>query len=209
MTRDPAQVPPGSPLPPPLDQSSWDEAATEYAIQSVERLRESAEKWVGTISTLVGLFGTVVVIGGPDALTEITPAGRRYGVFAALSVAAVLAGFAIILGALAAQSSTRLWDNWNGATFAAYVAHNGSVAARKLAASRWLGASAAALVLGAGLFATWSGLDPDEGESDANVLLVAEDGTALCGTLTSVDGELRVDGRPVVGVEQAIVVPSC
>jgi hypothetical protein len=197
------------PLPPPLDQGAWDEAATKYAIESLERVRGSAEKWVGTISTLVGLFGAVVVIGGPEALTDIGADGTRYAVFITLGVAAVLAGAAIILGALAAQASTRLWDNWNGTTFAAYIARNGNVAARQLAASRWLGAAAAAAVLGGGLLGTWSALDRPTTESDDHLLVVSDDGTVTCGTLTSSNGKLRLDLRPVADVRQVIVVPKC
>lgn len=206
MTGEPTVTPS---LPPPLDQDVWDEAATKYAIESLDRVRGSAEKWVGTISTLVGVFGTVMVIGGPDAFTDIAAEGNRYGVFLALTVAAVLAGAAIILGALAAQASTRLWDNWNGATFAAYIAHNGNVAARQLAASRWLGAAAAAMVLGAALFGTWSSLDGSTTDSHNYVLVVTDTGIVTCGVLTSADGEVRIDGRSFTDVRQIIAVPEC
>jgi hypothetical protein len=198
-----------APLPPPLDQADWDKAATEYAVGSLDRVRATAEKWVGTISTLMGLFGTVVIFAGPETFSDITGEALRAGLLIALALAAVLAGAAIVLGALAAQGSTRPWDNWNGATYAAYITQNGNTAARQLAASRWLGAGASAVVLGAGLVATGSSLDSSSTESEAYVLVVTRDGTAACGRLTSENGNVRVGGQEVADIRDVTLVPEC
>jgi hypothetical protein len=183
-----------SPLPPPLDQDAWDEAATEYAIESLTRIRSAAEKWVGTISALMGIFGTVFLVGGPATMIDVGSRGQQQAVFFVLALAAGLAAAGIILGGLAAQGRTREWDNWNGATFAAYIAHNGGVAARQLAASRWLGAAAAAFVLGGGLFGVWSSMSGQSALSVDHVVVVLRNGAVVCVDVAAPTGGVRTDG---------------
>jgi hypothetical protein len=197
-------------LPPPPDQDAWDEAATAYAVDSLTRIRASAEKWVGTIGTLLGLFGTLVVVAGPEALTDVSDPRRQTHLLVAFGVAGGLAAAAIVVGSLAAQGSTKLWDDWNGETFAAYLLTNGNTAAAQLSWSRWLGTAAAFLVFAAGLYGASGQVGrPEPSAATTDVLVVAADGTVACGVLDVEDGSLRVAGRAVDGVRQVEAVSAC
>jgi hypothetical protein len=197
-----------APPPPPLDQSEWDSAATQWAVGSLDRIRSSAEKWVGTVSTLVGVFGTVVIFAGPTAFSELQPPAARYAVFILLAVASLAAGAAILLGALAAQGSSKLVDNWGGATFASYTLTQGNAAAVKLVWSRWLGSIAAAIVLAAGLAGVFLGLG-DKPSAPTSVIVITDHG-AYCGALvTDADGSTTVAGKNLDHVVQILEVSRC
>lgn len=208
----PNQVPEiGGRLPRPIDQTEWDKAATEYAIGSLDRLRGAAEKWLGTMSTLIGLFGAVVVIGGPASLAEVQPPWARPVVLVGLGLAAILAAIGVLNGAFAVQGvDYPRWEGWNGDRFAAYQLVNGDLTVRYLRRSRVFGILAAALVLLSGLGAAGLSLVPPEPSvDDQYAVVITSDGRSLCGLISSVDGKLAVAGTPVAGAAQVIPVAGC
>jgi hypothetical protein len=197
--------------PPPLDQAEWDKAATDWAIGSLDLLRDTAEKWLGSLSTLIGLFGAVVIIGGPETLADIQPRDARPWIFGALVVASLLAGTAVLFGAFAAQGlSFPTVDGWNGDAFAAYQLNAGETTVRQLLISRVCGILAAALVLGAGLTAAGLSLVPRDVPVDEQyAAVVTADGESRCGLISSINGQLAVSGQVVKGAVQIVPVAGC
>ncbi len=189
----------------------WEEAANAFAVGSLDRIRTSAEKWTATIGTLIGLFGAVVIVGGPKSLADVASESLRPWIFWLLALAAVTSGVAIVLGAFAAQGLSRpIWDNWGADTFAAYVATNGTTADRQLVASRILGIAAAVLILLGGLLAAWSSLGASTSGKAPHAVVVRSDGNAVCGVVGARrDGALTIGGKTVVGVVQLVPVSSC
>lgn len=185
-----------------------DEEAAKLARGSVDAIRGSAEKWVGTISTLVGVFGTVFIFAGPDALAKLKPESLREFVFWALAIAALLAFGAILTGALAAQGVPKHWAAWNGSALRAYVVKEGKSARELLTASRWLGSIAAVIVLAGGLIATYQTLS-DPASSPTKALVVTDDGTVICGVLAAGDdGTTKVAGQ-TVNAREITIVSAC
>lgn len=79
----------------------WAALARKAAIEAVPNLRKAATAWAGTVGTLLGLFSTVALIGGPATLDKVIPAAREQ--LASLTVVAI--GFAAIGTFLAAAAS--------------------------------------------------------------------------------------------------------
>ena len=196
-------------LPQPADQPEWDKAASEFERTTLTAVRGTADKWVGTISTILGVFGTVFVFAGPDTLAAIKPEQARTTVFIALAFAALLALGAIVAGAFAAQGIPKEWDNWNGSTYRAYVKKNTKTAASLLKFSRWLGIAAAVIVIGTALWATYQSLPSPPG-TGTRAIVITETGEARCGVLTTSDaGAVLIDGDTVDGVVRVTVVDDC
>ncbi|MGY1778414.1 hypothetical protein ACI8AV_21390 [Geodermatophilus sp. SYSU D00804] len=195
------------PLPPPLDQAEWDKAAMDHAANSLVRIRTSAGTWVGTLTAVLGLFGGVTLVTGPRALADLGE-GERIAVLIVVGLAGLVGATGIVIGSLAAQGTAKLWEDWSGDTFAAYLIQNGKSAATRLTVSRWLGVVAAALVFSAGMYVAF-GQVLTAGQGQTIVIAVSEDGIARCGPVEVADGELRVGGEAVGAVRSVHVVPRC
>jgi hypothetical protein len=204
---------PGAPdlsgLPPPLDQDKWDDAARDFAIQTLTRVRATAEKWTGTISVLLGAFGASAVFVSPQTLGQSLPRPLTVVVYACLILVSLLAVAAISFGALAAQGGIpRAWDNWNGDRYAAYVIGNAGKAAGQLRLSRWLGGTAAVLVFTIG----WAVLADKLAEPtrQTSYVVVFDNGDVACGTLSKdAQGTTTVGGQSLHGVRQLTEVSAC
>jgi hypothetical protein len=213
MDRHAMSGPPGAPdpsaLPPPLDQDKWDEAAQDFAIQTLTRVRTTAEKWTGTIGVLLGAFGASAVFVSPQALGQSLPRPLTVVVYTCLILVSLLAISAISFGALAAQGGIpRAWDNWNGDTYAAYVIGNAGKAAGQLRLSRWLGAAAAALVFVLGCAVLADKLA--EPGRQTSYVVVFDNGYVACGTLSKdAQGTAAVGGQALHGVRQITEVSAC
>jgi hypothetical protein len=196
-------------LPPPLDQDKWDDAARDFAIQTLTRVRATAEKWTGTISVLLGAFGASAVFVSPQTLGQSLPHPLTVVVYACLILVSLLAVAAISFGALAAQGGIpRAWDNWNGDTYAAYIIDNAGKAAGQLRLSRWLGGAAAVLVftIGCAVLATKLA----EPTKQTSYVAVFDNGDVACGTLSkNAQGTTAVGGQALHGVRQLTEVSAC
>lgn len=139
-------------LPSPPDQGNWDKAAQEFQQQLLVRTQESAAIWSGAVSTLLGLFGTVALVTGPDDITKLTSSVRVLVI--ALTVAAgLLAGWSVVLATQAQTPPGAESSNWNGYAYRVYVYRNAGRVAARLKLSRILGATAAGLIFAVGVIA--------------------------------------------------------
>ena len=196
-------------LPPPLDQDKWDDAARDFAIQTLTRVRATAEKWTGTISVLLGAFGASAVFVSPQTLGQSLPHPLTVVVYACLILVSLLAVAAISFGALAAQGGIPCaWDNWNGDTYAAYIIDNAGKAAGQLRLSRWLGGAAAVLVFTIGYAVLATKLA--EPTRQTSYVAVFDNGDVACGTLSkNAQGTTAVGGQALHGVRQLTEVSAC
>jgi hypothetical protein len=140
-------------LPAPPDQHEWDDAAHEFLLSSLENVQSSAEVWGGALAALLGIFGTVALVAGPDEIAKVSD-GLWQGVVVALIIAAgVCAGFALYLAAVAQMRPAPRSDNWNGSAYQVYVIRSSHRATTYLNWSRVLGLIGAVLLFTAGVVA--------------------------------------------------------
>jgi hypothetical protein len=137
-------------IPPPPDQAKWDEAAEQFRLNLFTNVQASAGVWSGAIAALLGLFGTVALVTGPNDITKLDP-DIRITVIAMTIVAGVLAGVALILATMAQQLPSVSSENWNGSVYRAYVVRNAETARWQLNFARILGILAASDVFALGL----------------------------------------------------------
>jgi hypothetical protein len=142
--------PPGD-LPPPPDQAEWDDAAQEFMMRSLADVQQSAERWSTALGGLLGLFGTVAVVAGPDDITEVTAGLWRGAVVGVIILAGLGAGAALWLAVLAQLRPSPNSNNWTGGAYQAYVISKSRRGAAYLNVSRALGLAATGLVFAAGV----------------------------------------------------------
>jgi hypothetical protein len=178
-------------LPPPLDQPVWEKAAVDAAVAQLANIRAAAEKWAGTVGTLLGLFGTVAVVTGTDALAKIPNENTRQILYNILVWAGILAGLSILAASIAATQTFTKSKNWNGDALRAKVAGASMPALIELWISRVTGVAAAALVFIVGATGLHSAIAKPANQG-SSVLVVYTDGTVRCGVLGA--GGSTVDG---------------
>jgi hypothetical protein len=149
----PDDVPPELPpdLPPPPDQADWDEAAQTFLLNSLGDIQASAERWSTALGGLLGLFGTIAVVTGPDKIADMSDGLWELAVISLIVVAGLAAGVALYLAAVAQMRPSPNSENWNGTAYQAYVISKSQRAARYLNLSRVLGAIATGLLFAAGV----------------------------------------------------------
>lgn len=204
-----AEPPEGAPLPAPPDQRLWEEAAAKAALGQLDAVRAAAEKWTGTVTALLGIFGTVAVVGGGGDIVDV-PADQRGTVAVLVAVAGVGALVSIVTGALAAQGIRfSRHGNWNGDALRATVTERAPTAAALLNVSRASGIIAAVLVFVVGFLPLAASAEPGE-ERGATVLVVTTDGALRCGELgADAAGAVTLGGASLDGVAQVHVVDAC
>src|SRR4051812_23072128 len=89
--------------PTPSDMKAWNEAAAAAAVNQLTNARDLAGKWAGTMTALIGVFGSVVVLSGPSNLSDISARWVRVGIVLSTIAAAGCAVVSIVYGAKAAQ----------------------------------------------------------------------------------------------------------
>jgi hypothetical protein len=207
-----AQEPSSRPIgPKPTDQAKWEEEAVKFHVEQLTRVRGAAEKWTGTVATLLGVFGTVAAISGTATLDKINSDDLRWTIVGLVSVAGVAAIVSIAVGALAAQGAVpKRRENWSGVTYRSWVTDETPKAAKKLAIARVAGLIAAGLVFAIGLLSLITASLPGA-PSPASVVVVDGNGQLRCGKLQAQsDGTATLDGKPVPGqISQVISVSKC
>jgi hypothetical protein len=53
------------------EDQAWEKRALEMQLEALDRVRSTAEKWAGSISAILGIFGVAAVIEGPDDFSKI------------------------------------------------------------------------------------------------------------------------------------------
>lgn len=196
--------------PPPPDADAWEKAAEEFYIGSLEKIRGSAEKWCGTVATLLGLFGTVAIVSGPTEIAKIPEAWLRTTVIGLIVLAGVAAGTAVVVGAFAAQGIPKERARWDGETYRAYVVGNSSTARTQLLVSRAAGIAAACIVFAGGVLLL-IGANGAVGAKtpSAEVVVVTRGGGVECGELGRTSGEVTVNGAVVRSAIRVVPVTKC
>ena len=200
------------PLPPrPADATKWDEEAVTFATTQLTRVRGSAEKWSATIATLLGLFGTVALVGGSDELAGFENEYVRYAIVIILAVAGIAAGVSLIMCSMAAfGAKPRIDDNWSGEALRGHVNSASADSTAKLKAALIVGFIAAALVFAVGLAGLVNAALPPDTASSTSVLVVGDDGDLRCGRLAvDANGKATVGGQEVSGVKRISLVSKC
>jgi hypothetical protein len=196
-------------LPPPPDQPEWDKAAVAAAVGSLTAVRATAEKWVGTVTALLGIFSSVAVIGGTDKLTDIRWHLLRWLLVVAIGLAGLCAGISIFKGAKAAQAAPATYSNWNGSKLRSSTSDLIPPALAALKSSRRWGIAAAALVFVVGLATLISAAVPDGAASSPSVLVIDGTGGLLCGQIEVKNGAVSVANKPITKASQVVIVKNC
>ncbi|WP_089155450.1 hypothetical protein [Micromonospora sp. NBS 11-29] len=196
--------------PGPPDGAEWDRAAVTFATEQLTRARASATAWIGTVGTLLGLFGAVAVIGGTTKLADVPSPTLRWVIVGMVAAGGALAGASVVTGVRAAHgASLRTSDNWSGSAYRAAVVRNTDDALRWLRWARWTGLAAALTVFAIGLIGLVS-VAAQPTRTPSTAVVVDETGTARCGAIgRAAGGRLTVDGRPVGVVRDVIPVTAC
>lgn len=198
-------------LPGPPDAAEWDKAAVSFATEQLARVRASATAWIGTIGTLLGLFGAVAVVGGATKLADVPGPALRWVIVGLVAIAGALAGVSIVASVLVAEgASLRTSDNWSGTVYRAAVVRGTEAALDRLRWARWAGLAAALTVFTVGLLGLIGVAARPAPKATTTAVVVDQGGAAVCGPIgRTADGRLTVNGVPVAGVRDVIVVAGC
>jgi len=209
MTGEPS----ARPIPPsPLDQAKWDEAAIAFDLERLIFIRTSAEKWAESLTTLIGVFGVVAIIGGTDKLKDIDSAALRVLVIGLVIVAGIAASWSVLQSAKIARGGLPEDDtNWNGSRYREYVQTETKRAVRQLPRAQVAGVMAASLVFLVGIIGLIDATSPAASTSASTVVIINADGQMRCGALsTQDDGTVVLADQPELGeVQQALMVEEC
>jgi hypothetical protein len=183
--------------------------AREYRLTMLDRSRESAEKWQGTVASLLGLFSTVAIVAGPNAIADVPTPELRWGVLGSVLVAGLLSLASIVSAYLASSVAKGEWsDDFDAATLrersfsASLRAHN------LLRTARQTGVAAAVLLFASGITVAGAAIIESSKGSAVHLLIVHESG-ARCGQLEVADGAATVGGDPILPMTSITPVDAC
>jgi hypothetical protein len=89
------------------EDAYWDAEATKLRREALTNIRATAEKWTGAIGSLLGIFGIVVLVKGPDDIAKLSSDWMRYSSAALIGVAVIFAFLATLSSAFAAYGFPR------------------------------------------------------------------------------------------------------
>jgi hypothetical protein len=196
-----------------LSPDYWENRATELSRTSLETVRASATAWTATTTTLMGVFGTVAIIKGPQSLSELGDF-IRVVVVTLLVLAAALAVISILATARAGRGPTKRYAPLNGLRLAKWTKETTRKSRKALLVGQITGMTAAILILSAGVVATVAAARPDK---KGDVFLVRTTaGAVQCGVLRRSGAKLElVDDKGAVvldlgsGVADIRATTSC
>ncbi|GEM_PF-7055088 len=160
----------------------WEQRANELSRTSLETIRASATAWAATTTALLGVFGTVAIIKGPDSISALE--GTSRDVVTGLVVgAAVMAFTSVLATGYASRGPTKRYTPLNGLKLAAWTRRSARSAHTALLVGQATGIAAALLVLAAGITVTVSGSGGGSAPSSESFLVRTSDGAVQCGVL--------------------------
>lgn len=163
-----------------LSPDYWERRATELSRTSLETVRASATAWAATTTTLMGLFGTVTIIKGPESLSNLGDT-IRVVVVTLLILAAVSAFVSVLATAQASRGPTKRYIPLTGLRLAKWTKETTRRSRTALLIGQISGISSAVMILSAGVAATVATIDPPE---KGDVFLVrTSNGAVQCGVL--------------------------
>lgn len=189
----------------------WEQRAAELSRTSLDTIRTSATAWASSTTALLGIFGTVAVVKGPDTLAQLS--GVVQAVVAGLVIgAAVVAFVSVLTTALASRGPVKKVSSLTGPKLKLWTIRTASRARLLLRIGQSTALLAALAVLAAGVTAAVAGMD----QSSAFYLVRTSGGTLQCGQLAEQNHQLRLtdsSGATILaltsGVAAVTPVTSC
>lgn len=174
----------------PIDRL-WAKKAEDLQLNSLERIKSTSEKWLGTISSLTGVFGIVALIKGPSDISQLS-SGLRFFVVGMVILAVISTFLSIILAALAAQGvPKKMWAT--GSVIRDVYTQEADKALFRLNWSRFL-VIPAVIALGLAIISTWIGTWSTLSEP-TNYVVIYKNGDVVCGHLASNKNKLILVGN--------------
>jgi hypothetical protein len=194
------------------DGFKWNLEAESARREQPTRVRDAAKAWGETIAVLLGIFGTVAFIKGPESLDKV-PGDDAYAVAGLIIAAGAGAIISVYLAAIAAQGRPRQLENLDGWRLRESTISGAKGAAQFLAWSRRFVLAAVATLFLAMLAAWLSTLAKREPAAGQAVVVMSREGPE-CGTLTRVDDQLALkvgeaDPVPLSDVTIVQTVDEC
>lgn len=180
----------GTPRPATELEKAWEKRATEFQLDELSRLRSVAEKWAGSITALLGVFGIAALVSGPKDLTKLSGAYPA-AIGISLAVAIICGLVAMGLALAAAQGTPEEVQVPTGERVRKWTRQEVQTGRQRLSASRWLMLpSLLAVGLATGLL--WYAPTSSAGET----MIVTSSGGVYCGDVqVGKQVTLRVDDR--------------
>ncbi len=170
-------------------EAKWDKLAEDLQFTALASIRAMAEKWAGTIATLLAIFGIVTLVKGPDDLSKVTGswgwsivpnAAIETWIILLLGLTVALAATATVLAASAAYGMPRHF-RFVGEAVRRLYRDEAAAAARRLYWARST-AITAVITLSIAIGLTWLNT-PDQPATPTKVLVLDNDGIRACGDL--------------------------
>lgn len=196
---------PNDPAPQPTaDDLRWEKEALDGAHASLATAQARADSWSKSISALLGAFGLVAFIKGPEAIKDIPTTSSRYWpwdgatpINPAFVVVVLIFGAALLLTAAIwmisrAAQGTLIWADYvDGPRLQNRTRVATQDAIRKMGRSRRFTLLSAALFFGALGVAWLSQFDKKDAATQSAIVSTAT--AAMCGKLGSAsDGSLEI-----------------
>jgi hypothetical protein len=192
----------------------WEERANDLSRTSLDTIRASATAWAATTTTLVGVFGTVAVVKGPDTLAQLAGADRD-AVTGLVIGAAAVAFVSVLATAYASRGPTKRYSPLTGVQLKLWTMKTTRQARAALLAGQATAIVSALCILAAGITAA-VGSGNGAAPSDTSYLVRTSDGALQCGVLArSGTGLVLKNGSGTVvlsltsGVANVTQVSSC
>jgi hypothetical protein len=176
----------------------WQGKLDELDRTQLDTVRATAAKWQGTISTLLGVFGTVAFVTGANTIEKLAPDDADTARFAVTAAAALALG-AVLSATYAAQGLPRRHKNPDWPWLEKQSREQAGKALTWLRVSQVLAILAVGLVVVGSVVVLWSS-PAKQAAPPANALVRVADGSVRCGAVTTSDGTVGVkfpDGTTV------------
>jgi hypothetical protein len=237
-------MPPDSPDPAPAADAGWPKASDDWSeelhkfvLERFTLVQAAARFWLGTMTTLVGLFSALLVINRGESLAALSgPMGLRVGLYVTVVAIYVCAFAAVVLAAQASFGGLTLptadtpsfwrhplkaaWRQWmpedmedsdtgDWKKFRELRRQRANRARKYLHRSRALGI--VALVVAAILALVVLALGGFADDPPAlTYVVVVHDGQVTCGALErAADGRTLIGGQEYDEISQLAPVPEC
>jgi hypothetical protein len=211
-------ITPGPPA--TISDAKWEERAEELSFDALPNVRATAEKWAGTIATVLAIFGIVTLVKGPQDVTKVEGsfwlAANETWTIVLLGIAVACAVLATLLAASAAYGQPADF-RFVGEEVRRLYREEARSAASKLRTSRRL-AVAAVIFLAVAVGVTWLNT-PQQPATLSKTLVVDKTGIRACGDLQAGRGGGVIDilekGKmaptpvPAASIVSVTAVASC
>lgn len=161
------------------DDRQWEKEAFSESHQVLGGVASTAKSWGESIAVLLGLFGVVAFIKGPETVADLDPLPGFVTV--SLILAGIfLAALAVTLAALAAQGSPKVTRQLDGWSLKQWHKSRVRIAIKLIAWSRILACSAVLAVLAAMSVSWLASIEESDPSPSVSILLIDENGQIHC-----------------------------